>query len=63
MGCVRQSGGAAGAFAEAVSLSREAEQILREAGDELGATYAAQSLAKASVVGSRSVSPVTTVTT
>jgi hypothetical protein len=29
-----------------VALSRDAEQILRDAGDELGATYAAQSLAK-----------------
>jgi tetratricopeptide (TPR) repeat protein len=40
---------AVGVFADAVDLSREAGQILREAGDELGATYAAQSLAKASL--------------
>ncbi|ANZ42986.1 hypothetical protein BBK82_23970 [Lentzea guizhouensis] len=40
---------ATGAFAPAVELSRDAERILREAGDELGTTYAVQSLAKASL--------------
>lgn len=44
---------AAGDFAEAADRSREAHRILSDAGDVLGATYAAQALAKASLRAGR----------